>query len=332
MLKIRNFSVLLLFILSSCLSIRNFESYQKVPLSESEFLPTKTELEGEVKKVVVFPFDTGDNKVAKNANVNKVAITAIENILTENKLIKLIDRNSAKKLEKEIRLSEMKKSGIYKGPQIADYAIMGTLSNVGFTSKYKAAMPGYKPGEGYYVSPAHFEYKSDVAGNIKVYELPLMSVVENIAFEGGAIRKENAKNEGVSILGIIDIKGKRDAGIKRDDNLVRQAAKKSINYISRKLKNAFAKKGYVLEKRVFKKKVIFKISLGHKDGLRKGDKFDIIGKFEENNDITRESEIESRILAGGKVSDRVNDRSSWILINKDGYDKIRLGDAVKIKY
>jgi hypothetical protein len=98
MQKIKFFSIIsLLFILSSCLAIRNFDSYQKVPLSESEFLPTKSELKGEIKKIVVFPFDIGENQVAKNANISKVAITSVENILTENKLIKLVDRNSAKK-------------------------------------------------------------------------------------------------------------------------------------------------------------------------------------------------------------------------------------------
>jgi hypothetical protein len=333
MLKTQKFFItLILFTLSSCLSIRNFESYKKVPLSESEFLPTKLELKGEVKKVVVFPLDLGKNEVAKKANISKVATTSIENILTENKLIKLIDRNSAKKLATEIRLSEMKKSGIYKGPPIADYAIMGTFSNVGFTSKYKAAIPGYKPGEGYYINPAHFQYISNISGNIRIYELPSMSVIENIGFDGSAIRKENAKNEGVSVLGIIEIKSKQDEGVKRDDNLVRQAAKKSIQSITRKLKNVFAKKGYILEKRILKKKTIFKISLGSKDGINKGNKFQIVGKFEETNDITGESEIEKRILAKGKISDRVNSKSSWIIIDKNDYNKIRLGDIIKITY
>ncbi|MDA7705114.1 hypothetical protein N8772_01370 [Rickettsiales bacterium] len=333
MLQIKYFLVfLLLLTLSSCLSIRNFDSYQKVPLSESEFLPTKGELKGEIKKIVVFPFDADGNEVAKNANISKVAIASIENILTENKLIKLIDRNSAKKLEKEIRLSEMKKSGIYKGPQIANYAIMGSFSNASFTSKYKAATPGYKPNEGVYLKPAGFEYNSNIAGNVKIYELPSLSVIENIAFEGKAFRTEGSKEEGTDIMGIINIKGKRDQGAKRDDNLVRQATKKSIESISRKLKNIFAKKGYILEKRIHDKKAIFKISLGRKDGIKKGNKFDIIGKFEEENAITGDSEIENHILAKGKVSDKINDKSSWILIDKDDYNKVRLGDIIRIKY
>jgi hypothetical protein len=333
MQKIKFFSIIsLLFILSSCLAIRNFDSYQKVPLSESEFLPTKSELKGEIKKIVVFPFDIGENQVAKNANISKVAITSVENILTENKLIKLVDRNSAKKLKKEILLSEMKKSSGYKGPQIADYAVMGVFSNASFTSKYKAPMPSYKPNQGFYVNPAGFSYESNVSGNVKIYELPSLSVIENIAFQGNAIRTEGSKEEGADIMGIINIKGKRDEGAKRDDNLVRQVAKKSIESISRKLKNVFAKKGYILEKRIYEKKAIFKITLGSKDGIKKGDKFEIIGKFDEENPITGESEIESRILAKGKISDRINYKSSWILIDKDDYNRVRLGDVVRIKY
>ena len=88
MSKISNFlAFFLLFTLSSCLSIKNFDSYQKVPMSESEFLPTKSQLKGKVSKVVVFPFDVGDNKIAKDADVIKVAITSVENILTENDFV-----------------------------------------------------------------------------------------------------------------------------------------------------------------------------------------------------------------------------------------------------
>jgi hypothetical protein len=42
--------------------------------------------------------------------------------------------------EKEIALAEMNKSGSYKGPQVADYAISGAIGNAGFTKKYSGGM------------------------------------------------------------------------------------------------------------------------------------------------------------------------------------------------
>lgn len=326
------FNLSLLCILSSCLSIRNFDSYQKVPLSESEFLPTKKQLKGEISKVVVFPFEIPDNEVAKNANISKVGTSVTEAILTENKLVELVDRNSAKKLQEEIKLSEMHKSGNYKGPKIANYAILGKFSGASFSSKYQAATPSYNPQDGYYVKPAKFKYSSDISGDIKIYELPSMAIIENFTFNGRSIRYENSKNEGVSIMGVIDIKGKRDQGLKRDDNLVIQATKKAIKSISDKLKNSFARKGYILEKRILKSKAIFKINLGSDHGIKKGDKFEIIGKFEEKNPITGETEIENRILAKGKISTEINSNSAWIIIKKKYQNKIRLGDMVKFKY
>jgi hypothetical protein len=127
--------------------------------------------------------------------------------------------------------------------------------------------------------------------------------------------------------------GQKADGASSDNALVRKAAQDAINYASFEVKNFFAKKGYILEKRVLKSKIIFKISLGSSHKVEAGDKFDIIGKYEITNPITGKSEIEHRIIASGEVSGKIDPESSWVLIdNSNAINSIRLGDMVKFKY
>jgi hypothetical protein len=182
--------------------------------------------------------------------------------------------------------------------------------------------------------PPSFEYTSDVSGNIKIYELPSMKVIENIEFFGKKTKKEQVKtNNNISIAGIIEFGGQKVGGLKRDDGLVRNAGIEAIDNISFILKNFFAKKGFILGKRSLKNKSIFKISVGRSDGVKVGDKFEVIGKYENFNALTGKIEIESRIVASGKVVDHINPKSSWILIDdEDSVNLVRLGDLVKFKY
>lgn len=320
--------------LSSCsTTITNFDKYEKQFLSKSAFLPTQENLEGKSPKVVVFALEENDNAVAKQANLGAGVANDIENVLTKNRLVEIVDRNAASKLQKEIALAEMNKTGSYKGPKIADYAISGAISNASFASKYSAGSTYVNPKNMQaVVIPPQYTYSAAVAGNIKVYELPSLTVVENIEMSGSYSRSENVQQKGVN-LGIFSINGDHEKAKERDDGLVRKAGADAVDDAKTELKNAFAKKGYIMEKRVFEKKTIFKISLGSSDGIRQDDEFEVIGQFETENPITNVSEIERRILAHGKVSNLIDPKSAWVVIKeKDKENSIRLGDAVKIKY
>ncbi len=161
-----------------------------------------------------------------------------------------------------------------------------------------------------------------------------MQVVGNVELSGKKSRSENVKTDNnLSIGGLVEFGGKKAEGLNKDDDLVRQAGKEAIENAAVDIKNFFAKKGFVLEKRVLKNKTIFKISVGSADGIKTGDKFEIIGKYEIENPITGKSEIESRIIGTGEVADKIDPKSSWVLIDdSDVVNSIRLGDVVRFKY
>jgi hypothetical protein len=327
--------ILSALIISSCSpTIKNFNSYLPQPLPKTNFMPSAEAVEGKPPKVVVFELDEGSNQSAKDADLGRSVAINVENVLTGKRLAELVDRKIASKLEKEIALAEMNKTGSYKGPAVADYAVSGAISSAGFTKKYSAGYIIPNKDGGFTKTEPKFNYSGDVAGNLKIYELPSMQVVGNVEFAGKKSRSENVKTDNnLSIGGLVEFGGQKAEGLNKDDDLVRKAGKEAIENSAVDIENFFAKKGFILEKRVLKTKTIFKISVGSADGIKIGDKFEVIGKYEIENAITGKSEIESRILANGEVADKIDPKSSWVLIdNADVVNSIRLGDVVRFKY
>lgn len=331
-MKIKYLAVLLLA--ASCApTIKNFDEYQKQFLSKTAFMPSKDSIAGKAPRIAIFALDENENEVATRSKLGKSIATNIENIISKARLGKIVDRRATKKLKKEIILSESRSTGSYKGPIVADYAISGSISNAGFTSKYsKGHVSMSKTGQLTSV-PARYKYSSRVSGNLKIYELPSLAVAESIEFSAKESRTENARQDGGVSIGNWQFGGKKVAGAKKDDSLVRKSGKSAIQDIEVDIKNFLAKKGYILEKRVLDKKTIFKITLGSLDGIKHGDKFEVSGKYENENPLTNKIETERRIITTGAVSDKINSRTSWVVIdNSKKIDAIRLGDTVRLKY
>lgn len=332
-MKFRNLALLL--VLSSCsTTISHFDDYQKQFLSKTKFMPSQENISGKAPKVVVFALEQNSNEVATQASLGDSLANNVENILSKNRLGEIVDRKAALKLQKEIALAEMNKTGSYKGPIVADYAVSGAISNAGFTSKYSSGSTYYNPQSRQMVSiPPKYTYSSDVAGNLKIYELPSLAVVESIEFSAKKNRSEAVQQDGGFALGAIQIGGKKVEGAKRDDSLVRRAGEDAISDIEIDIKNFFAKKGYILEKRTLDNKAIFKISLGSLDGIKQNDKFEVSGQYETENALTNQLEVERRIIATGSVSDIIDPKTCWVVIDDaKKAENIRLGDAVKMKY
>ncbi|MFM7702061.1 MAG: hypothetical protein ACKO6C_01180, partial [Alphaproteobacteria bacterium] len=114
-MKLKYLAIALL--LSSCTpTIKNFDKYQKQFISKSDFMPDEKKLENKLLKVAVFDFEEGDIETAKNANLGKSVATTLESLLSKYRLAELVDRKAVEKLQKEVQLAEMNKTGSFKGP------------------------------------------------------------------------------------------------------------------------------------------------------------------------------------------------------------------------
>jgi hypothetical protein len=332
-MKLKNIAILLLA--TSCATtIKDFDSYQKQFLPKTSFMPSPENIAGKAPKIVVFALEENGNETATQAALGNSLANNIENILSKNRLGEIVDRKAANKLQKEISLAEMNKTGSYKGPIVADYAVSGSVSNAGFTSKYSNGSTYFNPQTKQLVSiPPKYTYSSDISGNLKIYELPSLTVAESVEFSAKKSRSEAVQQDGGFALGGIQIGGKKVDGTKRDDSLVRRAGEDAISDIETDIKNFFAKKGYILEKRILENKAIFKISLGSLDGIKQDDKFEVSGQYENENALTNQVEVERRIITSGTVADKVDPKTAWVVIDDaKKIDSIRLGDTVKMKY
>lgn len=328
-------SLILVLVLASCApKISDFAKYQKQFISETEFMPDADSLEGKAPKVVVFEFDEANIDIAKEADLGNTVAKKVESELTKDRLAEIVDRKSASKLQKEIQLAEMNKTGVYKGPRVADYAVSGGISNADYNSKYVSGSTYFNPRNGQMISiPPKYVYSSNVSGNIKIFELPSLQVVEVIEMSGKSSRSENVQNNGGFSLGGIKLGGRDADAAPKDNGMVRKAGEDAVDEASVSLKNYFAKKGYILEKRSLGNKAIFKINLGSTHGIKHGDSFEVYGQYEVENSISHKTEIERRIIATGRVSQIVDPKHCWIILDKkDQETAIRIGDMVKMKY
>lgn len=327
--------IILLLALSACTpTIGDLNLYQKQFVSKTKFMPSADILANKPAKIVVFALDENGNQTAIQANLGDSMAAAIESSLGKNKLGQIVDRKAAEKLKNEIALAEMNKTGSYKGPQIADYAISGSIANAGFTKKYVGNGSCFDPiNRTMKPTPARYDYSSEISGNIKVYELPSLAVVQSFDLDGLAQRHENVQRDNALEIGAISFSGKAAAATDRDDALVRKAGEDSIKEVETDIKNFLGKTGYIMEKRSLKDKTVFKINLGAQDGIKHGDKFKITGQFETQNALTNQAEVEKRILAEGTVSEIIDPQTAWVIVkDEQKANQIRLGDIIRIEY
>jgi len=316
------FSILLisLIFLSGCgATIGNIAAYQPCDLSPCDVLPSAELLKSEKPKVVVFDFNENEIDTAENAKLGKTIPGHVETQLAEGNAIDLVDRKVAEKLQQEIMMAELEGTRVYDGPAVANFAISGSVDNAGFSNRFQEAYTTTdKKGNTYY-HQAKFIYTAEVKGKIKIYEIPSMKVVKVISFSDSAQRNEETRNS--------------RAGEVRDDELVRKAATDGIKSARLELKNFFARKGYILEKRTKDNNTIFKVSIGTDEGIKSGDTCQIFSVNKSVNPLTKEETVDEISLGEGRVSEQVGPNYAWLVVKEDELQQApRLGDFVKVTY
>ncbi|WP_138708174.1 hypothetical protein [Desulfocurvibacter africanus] len=317
--------LLLLMTLTLCLSfagcaptISNLGEYHAIQMSQADFMPAPEQLKSAKTKIVVFPLSESNIAIAQKSNLGTVTAGAVENQLSGG-AVELVDRQSAEKLQQEVMLSEINNHGTYNGPQVADFAISGNVDKATFGYKYSEAYTTRDSKGNTSYHPAQFTYSANVSGKIKIIQLPSLEVVKTIAFADSVGMSEDAHGRVPT----------QDSGTP----LVVKAATDAIHSARIDLKNYFAKKGYVLEKRTKKDDAIYKINLGSEDGLMTGDICQIYTINRTVNAITQEESTEELLLGEGTVSNQMGANYSWLIIDDaDLQAPIRLGDYVKAKY
>jgi hypothetical protein len=273
-------------------NIDNLDSFEKVPLESAQVMPTKAELMRARPRVIVFSFDDYEWRGGGTLASDKV-----KNELSDTGAI-LVDRSLPLRLRQDIALSETKRSSGYKGQYVADYAITGKITQANLTKSYNKD------------NGKHYN-TAQIALTIRITELPSMQTVKIINEDGQQITEGRPDPEKILI----------------------DALDKVIVKAHTHLKNQFAPSGYVLEHRTYDDNHIFKVSLGKAAGATPGQKVIFIKSVPDKNPLTGVVSIEQVKVAEGEITEQITDSYSFIIIkDKEGMDKIRLGDQIKVLY
>lgn len=307
-------SLFAMILLSGCATaIKDLPSYRPAPLLETDIMPSPGMLESRRAQVVVFEVD--DSAVRRRtALVGNVMTRAIEARLSEGG-VEIIDRNMAMTLRDELNLAEAKGQGSYAGPSVANFAVKASITNADFTSEY-VQIQLVRTKKGTYWEPAHCNYRAQVSGTLRVYEIPSLRLLANVNLAGPAfLSSEERCND------------------TRADALIRQAAEEAVKRYRTEFQNLFAPKGYVIEKRVKGDKAIFKIMLGSNQGVKSQDKLSFYTLHQNTNPLTQKTSYEDVLLTEGVVSDLLGPDYSWVVpLDQAKAKTIRLGDFVKIVF
>ena len=313
------FTLLALICLAACNpKIKNLALYQDSPIKTAEFLPAQDKLASKDINIVILPFEEGDIKAAKQAQLGNIIATATENIISDSKVATIIDRDSIDKLKDEVAISEIRQTGVFKGLTAADYAISGALSEASLQHRYiaKKINVNSRTGQITTIPPKH-KYSAKVAGNIKIYSLPNLEAITDSSFFGFTNRVNTE---------VIN---------KEDHGLLRKAAQDALNAQKITLSNVLSKlrTGYVIGKKTKGKKQIFRVSFGYDDGLKHGDLLVIFRVTKHTNPISNEVRQENIKLTNAVVTNQIYSDSAWVILSdKKMNSQIEIGNIVLKKY
>lgn len=302
-------------ILAGCATTVDLGKFHDADLREAEIMPSKDQLKQKRIKLVVFEADNAGLSNAQNANLGATFAAAVEKEVTAAGT-EVVDRNLAQVLSNELKLAESGGAGMYSGPQVAQFAIRGKVTSAEYGAAYVEAST-WKDDKGeYHTNPAHYNHAAKVSGTLSLYELPSLRLVKTISYTGQTTDSEpNGANAGKGAA------------------MLRTAEEYAISDQAHQLKNMFAPKGYVVERRTDGKVSIFKVLMGHEQGIHAEDKVVIYSLRKKMNALTGQEQIDEVPVAQGKISDQVTAEESWVVLdNQDAAAQIRLGDFVRVKY
>lgn len=303
---------LALLSLAGCLTSPKIEggaaAYSAAPLPDAEVVPVNLDPSRRTR-VVVLP--SNESPSSLGAGLADVASAELETVLGAGG-IEVVDRKMASRLDQELKLAEIKGSGTYGGPEVADYAIRVVMGNAGWSSNF--VQPSTKKniltGKQENVPGGH-EHVGTSVMTLRIYTLPSLKLVEALPVDGS-----------VSF-------GQKPAAATQQANgvdLMRNATATGIRSKRAEVLNEFQPKGYITERRVKEKVSIFRVQLGKNTGAKRGNEVQIWTLQKVGNGLDEVN------LGKGVVSDVVGADGSWIVVSDEQVAaRVRKGDYVKVR-
>jgi len=313
-------------------TIKDLNAYQKKAVTQTEFMPSEEQLAKNVPTVVILPF-SDSTEFAKQTNFSTQIPNKLEKVLVSNKLASIAPRDAFVKLADEIKMAELNNQSTSSiNANGANYAIVGDVSNVSFSSEDVTSESEPTNNVSAILAATGkrdriYRYTSALNASVKIYELPTLKLIDSIIFDGSATNNEKAKIKKDTLLS-------REFEDPKtfDANVVMQALENAVNRHAVELKNTFAKTGYVSEVRNKGSKIIAKISLGSADGLKHGDKIILQQKYTSEDSLSGKSVVDTKVLGQAIVTNQITANAAWVVVPEEVAKELKIGDVAKVFY
>ena len=310
-------------IFSGCSTeIENLGEYKLSVLQKAMHMPSKKELKNnKASKIIIMDIDDKNIDTAKHARLGKAMTVRINKELAENENVQILKRVSSSNYEqilnKEIKAAELAQE-IGEDVGAASYLLTGQISNASYSHEFSEGYY-YDTDDGRKYVPPEINYKACVQGALKVFSLPELTEKESTGFNNCESYSEQVRSP-------------RDAK-RSNSSLVRKAGNGAMYAASFGLKNFFAKKGYIVEKRENDGEVIIRVMLGRRQGAKHNEEVEIFSVESVANPLAGGTSKTDVLIGTGVISQKITAIDSWIVVDElyDG-KKLHLGDYVKIKY
>lgn len=276
-------------------------------------------------KVAVLPFTVSEEAV-KRCGIDKTSQEAFMDTLVKVGTVEVVERGQIDALMKEVKFSMgiggdvdvSKLSNLGSG---IDYVIVGSIISSKTVAKFTEG--GYvkdKKGNSVYVPPRCNEV-GEVKIASRILKFPSGNILKSMSLDGG----KNAAR---------DVSSSYDCRVQDPCGLLAEATNRAVDDALEELKAAFPSYGYVYKTMTHKenrKRIAF-ISVGTEDGVKAGDKVDIVEFVQEKDPVKGTDIFREKLVAECTVIDtELSNDKSICLIQDEKVGAVYVKHAVKTK-
>lgn len=285
-------------------------------MRNAEYMPRSYELKYSKPRVAITVTDK-TQEIGTQANLDNIFRTAIERYVSEvGAEFITLDAGQNRELQRLIDATQSRSSRSRPISETADYAIWAVISSVDLDSEYVAPT---RRDDGSSSDP-QCRYTAVVSGSLRIYDVGEKQIIDSMNIHDSVSDSRDTTSS--SCLITSNIKA-----------LIARAAEDAIGGSGARLKNFFAPKAYISQRKVCEEKNLFKISMGKNFSLTKGMDVKIYSKSTVKNPFSQEVSVEERLVAEGVVVEPIETSYAWVKVGEtERAEKIRLGDYAKIDF
>ena len=302
-------------VLVGCAAPATVDKWADVALERDPLAPTAIDPAAISRRTRVVVFPTEESPSSRGASLHFTAAAAVEAALGTGG-VEIVDRSAARKLDDELKLAELRGSGAYGGPDVADYAVKVVMGVAAWSSEYVQAT-SFKGKDGKMITtPASHTHSGRSVMTVRIYAVPSLRLVQSLAVEGK-----------YAVSGQSTAAPQSQGGA-----LMKAATEGGITGQKGAMLNEFAPKGYVISRRTMGEESIFRVMLGKQTGARKCDKVQIFALKENKNPLTNTVTYDEVLRAEGSMTDSIGDGESWVRVkDKKEANQVRMGQIVRVR-